>query len=99
MMSPRSSSRTRPPRSRAHAAASFGTPLVPVALALTFAVALALAAALAAAPADARSRGGTVQITTDSRHDTTQVKEITIDDEGIRIVGGTKGEVRMPIPP
>jgi len=72
---------------------------VPVALALTFAVALALAAALAAAPADARSRGGTVRITTDSRHDTTQVKEITIDDEGIRIVGGTKGEVRMPIPP
>lgn len=59
--------------------------------------ALALIAALlappGARPADAKSRA-TIHVTTDS--DTTRVKEITIDDEGIRITGDDAERIVVP---
>lgn len=58
---------------------------------------LALLAVLAgAAPAAEAQRGGSITVTRDRpRPDTVQVKEITIDDEGIRVIGGDR-ELRIP---
>ena len=48
------------------------------------------------APAAQAQRGGSITVTRDGpRPDTVQVKEITIDDEGIRVIGGNK-ELRIP---
>jgi hypothetical protein len=60
--------------------------------------ALALASVLLASPfgatAYAKARG-TIHVTTD-HGDTTRVQEITIDDEGIRIVGDDKNRIVLP---
>ena len=63
----------------------------------SFALLVALALAVPALPAAAqRSSGGRVTVTRDgSRPDTVQVKEITIDDEGIRVIGSDK-TIRIP---
>jgi hypothetical protein len=57
------------------------------------ALAAALALLLGAAPAADAQRGGRITVTRD--RDTVQVKEITIDDEGIRVLGSGK-EIRLP---
>lgn len=57
-----------------------------------FALIVALAAPFVAGTASARLRG-TIHVT---GNDTTRVKEITIDDEGIRIVGDDKTRVLLP---
>jgi ketosteroid isomerase-like protein len=57
-----------------------------------FALIAALVAPLLAGPASAKLRG-TIHV---AGSDTTRVKEITIDDEGIRIVGDDKTRVLLP---
>jgi hypothetical protein len=65
---------------------------VPAVLAALFAL-VAIASLTAASPAAAKTNRprGTITVTQDG--DTTKVREITIDDEGIRIIGGHKDVV------
>lgn len=60
---------------------------------LPWAIAAVLALLVGAAPAVQAQRGGRITVTRD--RDTVQVKEITIDDEGIRVLGSGK-EIRLP---
>ena len=60
---------------------------------LPWAIAAALALLVGAAPAAHAQRGGRITVTRD--RDTVQVKEITIDDEGIRVLGSGK-EILLP---
>jgi hypothetical protein len=71
---------------------SFDGRLLRLPLVLTALVALSLAFG-PARDADAKTRRGTITVTTD--RDTTHVREITIDDEGIRVLGGKK-EIVVP---
>ena len=61
--------------------------------ALPWALAAAIALLVGAAPAVDAQRGGRITVTRD--RDTVQVKEITIDDEGIRVLGSGR-EIRIP---